>query len=141
MVLTPAERNRRWRQTHREEWNTYVRNHRATHPNVILAERMNKLKRKVNALRLLGGKCVVCGETDIRILTINHINGGGNKERAVGNGNQRGGQSYYRALLNGKVDKTKLDLRCYNHNLLYEYERGEWWFPKELPTNVAEFPL
>ena len=29
-----------------------------------------------------GGKCVVCGESDVDLLTIDHINGGGNKHRS-----------------------------------------------------------
>ena len=50
----------------------------------------------------LGGKCVNCGETDIRVLQINHING---------------------------RDNPEVDVRCANCNILYEYERGnlrEW---------------
>ena len=43
--------------------------------------------------------CVKCGFEDLRALTIDHINGGGRKERMeAGNGLDRGGVSFYRWL-------------------------------------------
>ncbi len=44
--------------------------------------------RKTNSIRVriilaLGGKCVRCGFDDIRALQIDHINGGGTKDRAA----------------------------------------------------------
>ena len=37
-------------------------------------------KRRLLAIRVLGGKCVYCGISDQRVMTFNHINGGGRKE-------------------------------------------------------------
>jgi hypothetical protein len=47
---------------------------------------LRKSKRKTNerarviSLMLLGGKCNHCGINDMRVLQIDHVNGGGNKE-------------------------------------------------------------
>src|SRR3990167_9017775 len=37
-------------------------------------------KRRIELILLLGGKCINCGISDIRILQVNHINGNGRKE-------------------------------------------------------------
>jgi len=39
------------------------------------------IERRAKVLEFLGGQCVVCGFSDTRALQIDHINGGGNKER------------------------------------------------------------
>jgi hypothetical protein len=38
-------------------------------------------KRKLMVIRHYGGKCACCGETNIEFLSIDHINGNGNKHR------------------------------------------------------------
>ena len=72
---------------------------------------------------MLGGECVICGESDLRLLTINHKNGDGHKERAE-SGTNRGGVAIYRIINSGQRSLEDLDVRCYNHNILYEYEIG-----------------
>lgn len=72
------------------------------------------MKRKV--VELLGGKCKGCGNTDIRVLQINHLNGGGRKEVA--------GPLFYARILSGERAIDDLDLRCANCNIIYEYEVG-----------------
>jgi len=69
-------------------------------------------------ISMLGGKCVKCGTTDSRLLTINHKNGGG----------RRDGPSVqlYRAIARGKRKTDDLEVMCFNCNRLYEYERGVW---------------
>ena len=69
-------------------------------------------------ITMFGGKCAVCGIDDIRVLQINHINGGGNKDEMKG-------QKLYRALLKGRRDKDGFDLRCANCNILYEFDKGK----------------
>lgn len=57
----------------------------------------------------LGEKCAKCGETDRRVLTVDHIKGGGSKERRM-----RGtGFVYLRHLLR-QVRKGTLRLLCAN---------------------------
>lgn len=72
------------------------------------------------AILALGGECVVCGETDLRILQINHLNGGGRKEM----NNGRNSHYFYRDIINGTRTTDDLDVRCANCNILYEYEVG-----------------
>jgi len=60
----------------------------------------------------------MCGETDRRVLQVNHLNGGGAKELRSGSLRAQ----FYRAILDGK--RADVDLRCANCNIRYEYERG-----------------
>jgi len=43
-------------------------------------EREKNLNLRVQALMFLGGRCAKCGNTDMRCLQIDHVNGGGTKE-------------------------------------------------------------
>ncbi len=72
---------------------------------------------KANAIEKLGGVCINCGITDLRLLTINHRNGT-NKAKRIS------GWPLYCSILKGTVDISEFDVRCWNHNALYEYERG-----------------
>ena len=80
-------------------------------------ERHQELHRKV--VLFLGGKCIRCSETDIRVLQVNHKNGKGVKDFK-----RYGAYSVYRAILAGKRPKEDFDVRCANCNILYEYETG-----------------
>ena len=44
-------------------------------------QREYKASLRYRAIMKLGGKCSRCGFLDIRALTVDHINGGGNQER------------------------------------------------------------
>jgi len=108
----------------REYRNSYARRWRANNPEKSrLLGLRGRNRAKVNALTVLGGKCVVCGEDDPRLLTVNHINGDGHKERQNPKRCQDG-LAMYRAINQGKRDTDDLDVRCFNHNILYEYELG-----------------
>jgi hypothetical protein len=86
---------------------------------------------KLKALRKVSGLlepcCSVCGTKDVRILTINHLNGDGSKERA-----NRVSRTYRNIRLGRDIHD--LDVRCYNCNILYEYELGRI----KLPLNWEE---
>jgi hypothetical protein len=80
---------------------------------------------KQRVVDMLGGACVRCGMTDIRVLQFNHINGGGTREREV--------LTYFaflRAAIAGNYDLNKIDLRCANCNVIFEYEQGRRRLPK-----------
>ncbi len=73
------------------------------------------------AIEKLGGKCVKCGNSDLRVLQLNHVT-----ERKNFNGS-----AVFSGILNGTV--TDRDVRCANCNLIYEYERGRRFsFPPEV---------
>ena len=94
--------------THREEGN----------------ERAKKYYRKIRreAISKLGGKCERCGITDIRLLNINHIDGGGRKELDEVYGGWI--LKFYRDIARGNRKTDDLNVLCANHNILYEYEVG-----------------
>ena len=58
-------------------------------------------------------KCVCCGESEIRFLTIDHINGGGNKDRKSVN---HGGTSFLRYLKKNNYPDG-FQVLCWNCNL------------------------
>jgi len=72
-------------------------------------------------IELLGGKCANCGNTDPRVLQVNHVDGGGNIEYKA----YRSFRGLYRVILNGERPINDLNLLCGNCNVLYEYERKE----------------
>lgn len=87
---------------------------------------------KLNALRIVSGNeipcCNKCGINDIRILTLNHINGDGNEDRR-----DNRACDTYRKVLNGR-NTSDLEVLCYNCNILYEYEISR----RSLPLNYKK---
>jgi len=82
-----AKTNTLWRMGHKEQYNQKER------------ERKERVKREV--LGYYGnGKtaCVVCGESRVMCLSIDHINGGGGKHRKSIWACQHGGHPFYRWL-------------------------------------------
>jgi predicted nucleic-acid-binding Zn-ribbon protein len=78
-------------------------------------------KYRIKAIELLGGKCVKCGNQDIRVLQINHKNGGGTKEFHKVNSSPR---KVYQGIIKDAPIRKNYDVRCANCNILYEYEVG-----------------
>ena len=74
-------------------------------------ERMRGYTRRLRkeAVKVLGGKCVVCGEDDPDVLQIDHIYGGGTEERI-----RIGNQGTYRRVIKGELGYQIL---CANHNM------------------------
>lgn len=66
----------------------------------------------------LGSKCIKCGNSDMRVLEINHINGGGCKEYK-----SKYYSKVFQEILDGKRE-GEFNLRCANCHILYEHERG-----------------
>lgn len=89
---------------------------------VAILERARKkwLDIKTEVFRLLGDKCVRCGFMDIRALQIDHVNGGGLKEK-------RGTpKSYYMLVLKSiERGEQKYQLLCANCNWIKAYENHE----------------
>ena len=75
---------------------------------------------RLRVIEMLGGKCVSCGISDPRLLTVNHKNGRPPSEK-----HGKGGKVHlFEKIALGKRDTSDLDLRRYNCNIIYEYERG-----------------
>lgn len=66
---------------------------------------------KDKVLEIYGNKCACCGETKKEFLSIDHINGGGHKERQ-----EIFGQNFYRYLLKLPEKRTDLRVLCMNCN-------------------------
>lgn len=72
---------------------------------------------RLAAILKINDKCAECGITDMRILQINHLNGGGGKE-FVGYGSS--GKNFYNAILRGERTTDDLNVLCANHNVLFK---------------------
>jgi hypothetical protein len=65
-----------------------------------------------------GGKCICCGETNLRFLTIGHKNDDGAKQRDKLGGTKYAGHIFYLWLIrNNFPDEYELQVECYNCNM------------------------
>lgn len=90
----------------------------------IIRNQKAREKRAENKARVMAkvgnGECRRCKINDIRLLTINHING----KDEVAKVKDRYGNSFYLDILLGRRTTDDLEVLCFNCNILYEYERG-----------------
>ena len=75
---------------------------------------------RLRVLEHLGGKCIRCGITDTRVLQIDHVNGGGSKERIVFTHRDE----FHRKVL--KDDANCYQLLCANCNWIKRHENQEF---------------
>jgi len=61
---------------------------------------------RLAAILKLGGRCILCGTRDFRVLEINHVNG----------------ETDYLRVACGEV--SGLEVRCANCSVIHEFERG-----------------
>jgi hypothetical protein len=81
-------------------------------------QREYKANLRYRALMKLGGKCINCGYSDIRALCVDHIHGGGNKERK-----KIGAVGVWLKVLKGETDEYQC--LCYNCNQIKKDENRE----------------
>lgn len=72
------------------------------------------LEVKKKTLEHYGGKCVCCGETNIKFLTIDHTNNNGAEERRIAK--RDGGVGFYRLLIKNNFPEGYQTL-CFNCNI------------------------
>lgn len=90
--------------------------------NVKESNKKYHAKNRENLLNLLGNVCCKCGFSDKRALQIDHIHGGGIKERKLYNT-----KDYHRIVLKSLENKeNKYQLLCANCNWIKRYENREW---------------
>lgn len=75
---------------------------------------------KARVFHLLGSKCAHCGIADWRVLQIDHIAGGGTKDRTI-----RAHKRYSHVLESLAAGEVKHQLLCANCNWIKRYERNE----------------
>jgi len=83
----------------------------------IRKQRIRRFKEKIEVLKHYGGECVCCGETEIRFLTIDHIDGGGTKQR----NDIRGTNFYY--FLKKNNYPSGYQILCANCNMAKGQEK------------------
>lgn len=94
-------------------------------------------RNRIRVILKLGGKCVCCPQIDVRVLQINHKNGGGNREQISRWTNKN---SLIISILDGTRQVDDLEIRCANCNVLQEYESGRRSVPYGMEAEIrAEF--
>lgn len=73
-------------------------------------EQRYRFKAFIGAMVRLGGKCAMCPETDMRKLTIDHVNGGGRFDIL------RRNHSLLRSIATGRVSTDGYQCLCFNCN-------------------------
>ena len=77
---------------------------------------------KIRIQQILGGKCDYCGMTDHRCLQIDHVNGGGRRDKR----NFDSVEAYFREVQRSVSAKEgKYQLLCANCNCIKRYEKDE----------------
>jgi hypothetical protein len=92
-----------------------------------------KAAQRVKALMILGGKCRICNCNNLLALEINHIHGGGQRERKRRDGNHT---KLYAEIINGK--RKDVEVLCRPCNAAHFLKRikkvqGDWkivWIPQ-----------
>lgn len=79
-------------------------------------------RQRLELIGMLGGKCVECGyAADTRALHVDHVNGGGSRERRAGI------QSHsFAAIRQILASPAKFQLLCANCNIIKKLTVGEW---------------
>ena len=78
----------------------------------------SRLKLRKDVFAILGGgnpRCNCCGEKKTEFLSVDHINGGGNKERETNN--LSSSDQFYRFVRDSNNPKLKYQILCFNCNL------------------------
>jgi hypothetical protein len=122
-------RGRAYQKTRDSERNLKVNRRRA--------QRLRKLRLKLECLEAYGGAfCHYegCGITDIRLLTLSHVNNDGaeHRERILGTTRTSGGFLYGTLRRLNYPKDVVLAVECYNHNILHSYARRD----EELVINL-----
>lgn len=85
-----------------------------------MSNKLIELRKEV--FSILGDRCLWCEEDDFRCLQIDHVNGGGSKERQKING----ATTYYKHVLSKiKGDSKEYQTLCANCNWRKKYDNKE----------------
>lgn len=92
-----------------------------------------RLRAKQDVVAGYGGACVCCGETEIRFLTIDHIDKDGKKERAE---KFKNSHVLYRWLIKNGFPKDRYRLMCMNCNWAIRYGNA---CPHQRPIHASSW--
>lgn len=88
-------------------------------------QRERRARMRQALIMLLGGRCQRCGINDMRVLQLDHVNGGGRAERRARGYSGRGHADHMRAIASVLNDEGVFQLLCANCNWIKRSERGE----------------
>lgn len=115
----------KWRATNREKTRKYCKKYKASHPDRVMMDRIDRQRRtRLKAVTYIGEpKCARCGYTDLRALVIDHRNNDGNKERQGSIGKR--GVCYFLKILRMPQEeaKSRYQILCANCNMIKENEQ------------------
>jgi hypothetical protein len=127
-----AKLTREEKDKHNEALRVWKRDHKEQ---TAMTARKSRYKKRDSVFALLGGKCARCGFTDIRALELDHINGGGKKERmAIGQYSQLLKIEKY--LLSHKDNNVEYQCLCANCNIIKKIENNEQY--RKYEKDVSE---
>lgn len=111
---------KRWHEDNRERSLASKKAYRKSNSaKVQEAKKRNRIEIREKALQELGGKCLMCGINDKRVLQIDHVDGGGSAER-----NKIGRDGIHRKVV--RDGGFGYQLLCANCHAIKTYnERGE----------------
>lgn len=116
-----AEYNRKWRKLNPDKVNAQNRRYREKYPDKDKANRRRYgIKLRTDAVSQLGGICVHCGIKDIRVLTIDHVNGNGSSQRKL-----MSSSTVYRKIRDVEIDLCLFQVLCWNCNFLKYLEKDK----------------
>lgn len=81
-----------------------------------LRQRESNQRLKKDVMDHYGGKCSCCGESDVRFLTIDHLEGSGRKDREMIKKGMVSGGSYYYRWIRDTGYPDHLQVLCFNCN-------------------------
>lgn len=111
-------KRREWAKKHPELVRSYANEYYRRKGYLTYKNRI--LKKRKLLFKYLGNRCINCGFSDWRALQIDHVNGGGNKERKVNM------DKYYKIIRKSIESKEgKYQLLCANCNWIKRYENNE----------------
>lgn len=120
---------------------------RRTKKEIRLKQYQTNRKCRINnrnkALLMVGRgviRCGNCGSDDRRLLQINHINGGGTKERWNNRRSERGSTTFVQEIVNRKRGINDLEIRCGVCNWLHFYELKYGALPYEIKWEPDQPP-
>jgi hypothetical protein len=129
---------KQWRLEHKDQWRAYQNKYKGKNKKIIsatekkryernketilLRQKINGQKIKAAAMRMYGGCCAVCKTNELAVMTIDHINNDGTKERKNTN------RHLYSRLLKQSIrpDLQVLCFSCQWRKRLYGSDVNLW---------------
>jgi hypothetical protein len=99
------------------------------HDNQIVRMRDARKRNKILIYNHFGGKCEHCGETDIRVMTLDHVDNDGAIDKKSDSGKKQITTAWYvklvRLINSNKSFPRKLQMLCYNCH--FKKDLSPWW--------------